>query len=136
MDSTYDAYQNASSYSPALMSGVSMTLEPQYIPQSMDLSVDYDSTSSDVSPMNLHSSHSQQPMYPGSPLDHNFPLTYPDASQAAGEVAPPSADQTLMENVSHMNMPEPRASGPVRQGIAAPSPVSTSQVPMSSPVQA
>jgi hypothetical protein len=135
MDSTYNAYQNASSYSPALMPGVSMKLEPQYIPQSMDFSVDYDSASGDVSPMNMHSSHNQQPMYTDSPLDHNFPLTYPDASQDPGEVASGSADQTLMENVSHMNMPEPIPSGPVRQGIAAPSPVSTSQVQMSSPVQ-
>lgn len=139
MDSTYNAYQNPSPYSPALMSGVSMNLEPQYIPQNMDLSVDYDNASGDVTPMNMHSSHNQQPIYTDSPLDHNFPLTYPNASQDPVEVGPGSEEQTLMENVSHMNMPEPILSGPARPEITAPTPVSTSQVQnttgLSSPVQ-
>lgn len=139
MESTYNAYQNPSSYSPALMSGVSMNLEPQYMPQNMDLSVDFDNAGGDVTPMNMQSSHNQPPMYTDSPLDHNFPLTYPDASQDPGEVGAGSEEQTLMDNVGHMNVPEPVHSGPVRQEITAPSPVSTSQVQntagMSSPAQ-
>jgi hypothetical protein len=139
MESTYNAYQNNTSYSPALMSGVSMNLEPQYMPQSMDLSVDFDNAGGDVTPMNMHSSHNQPPMYTDSPLDHNFPLTYPDASQDRGEGGPRSEEQSLMENVGRLNMPEPVHSGPVRQEITAPSPVSTSQVQntagMSSPGQ-
>jgi hypothetical protein len=140
MESSYNAYSNASSYSPALMSGVSMNLEPQYIPQNMDLSMDYDNASGDVTPINMHHSHNQQPIFTDSPLDHNFPLAYPDPNQDPGEVGGGSEEQTLMERVPHMNMPEPIHSGPVRQDVTDPSPVSTSQVQniigMTSPAQA
>jgi hypothetical protein len=139
MDSTYSPYPTASSYSPALMSGVSMNLEPQYMPQTMDLSMDYDNASGEVTPMNLHPSHTQQPMFTDSPLDHNFPLTYPDPSRDPAEVDGRSEDHALMERAAHMNMPEPIHSRPVGQDISGPSPVSTSQVQniagMGSPAQ-
>lgn len=139
IDSTYNPYPNASTYSPALMSGVSMNLEPQYIPQTMDLSMDYDNASGDVTPMNLHSSHNPQPIFTDSPLDHNFPLTYPDRSQDPAEVDGRSEEQALIERAAHMNVPEPIHSAPVGQEISGLSPVSTSQVQkitgMGSPAQ-
>jgi hypothetical protein len=139
IDSAYNAYPNASSYSPALMSGVSMNLDQQYIPQSMDLSMDYDHPSGEVTPMNMHSSHNQQPLFTDSPLDQNFPLTYPDPIQDPGEVGGRSDERTLMERVSHMNMPDPIHPGPVLRDVNDPSPVSTSQVQkipcISSPAQ-
>ena len=139
MDSAYNAYPNASSYSPALMSGVSMNMEPQYMAQNMDLSMEYENASGEATPMNIHSSNNQQALFTDSPLDQNFAVTYPDPIQDLGEVDGRSDEQTLMGSVSHMIMPDPRHSGQVRQDITPSGPVSTSQVEdiggMSSPTQ-
>ena len=139
IDAAYDAYPNASSYSPALMSGVSMNMESQYMPQGMDLSMEYDHANGDVTPMNIHPTNGQQPLFTDSPLDQNFPLTYPDHIQEQGEADERCDDQTLMSRVSHMNMPDSRQSGPVCQDVTGPNPVSTSKVQditgMSSPAQ-
>ena len=128
LDSTYSPYQNTSSYSPALMSGVSMNLDAQYMPQNMDLSMDYENASADLTPMNLHPSTNQQPLFTGSPLNQNFPPTYPGSIQDPGVVEGGSDEQTLMERASHMNMPDSIHSEPVRQDIPTPGPVPTSQV--------
>jgi hypothetical protein len=139
LDSTYGPYPNTSSYSPALMSGVSMNLDAQYMPQSMDLSMDYENTSADLTPMSLHPSTNQQPLFTDSPLSQNFPPTYPGPIQDPGVVDRGSDEQTLMERVSHMNMPDSIHSEPVRQDIPTPGPVPTSQVQnitaMGSPVR-
>jgi hypothetical protein len=128
LDSTYSPYPNTSPYSPALMSGVAMNPDPQYMAQNMDLSMDYDNPSGDLTPINLHSSTTQQSLFTDSPLNPNFPPTYPDPIQGPGGVAGESNEQTLRESVSHMNMPDSIHSEPAHQDIPAPSPVSTSQV--------
>lgn len=129
IDSTYNAYSNEPSYSPALMSAVSMSLEPPYMSQNMDLAMEYDNASGDITPMNMHSSHNQPPLFTDSPLDHNFPLTYPDQSHDTGEMGEGPEEQTLLERVAHINMPELIHAAVVRPDVAAPSSVSASQVP-------
>jgi hypothetical protein len=128
LDSTFSPYPNTSSYSPALMSGVSMNLDAQYMPQNMDLSMDYENPSGDLIPMNLHSSTNQQPLFTESPLNQTFPPTYPDRIQDRAGIDVVSDEQTLMERVSHMNMPDAIRPEPVHQDIPAPVPVPTSQV--------
>jgi hypothetical protein len=128
LDSTYSPYPNTSPYSPALMSGVSMNLDPQYMSQNMDLSMDYENPNSDLTPMNLHSSTPQQPLFTNSPLTQNFPPTYPDPIQGPGGVNRESDEQTIRERVSHMNMPDSIHSEPAHRDIPAPGPVPTSQV--------
>ena len=139
MDSTYNAYPNTSSYSPVLMSGVSMNMEPQYMPQSMDLSMDYDNASGDVTPINTHPTNNHQPLFTDSPLDQNFPLSYPDQIQDTEEVDARPNDQVQRGGVSHLNMQDSGQSGAVRQDVTAPDRVSSSRVQdttgMSSPVQ-
>ena len=110
------------------MSGVSMNLDPQYMSQNMDLSMDYENPNGDLTPMNLQSSTTQQPLFTDSPLTQNFSPTYPDPIQDPGGVDGGSDEQTLRERVSHMNMPNSIHPEPAHRDIPAPGPVPTSQV--------
>jgi hypothetical protein len=125
LDSTYSPYPNTSSYSPALMSGVSMSLDSQYMSQNMDLSMDYEHPNGDLTPMNLHASTTQQPLFTDSPLTQNFSPTYPNPIQDPGGVDGGSDEQTLRERVSHMNMPDSRHPKSAHRDIPAPGPVPT-----------
>ncbi len=130
MNSSYSAFPGASSYSPALMSGVSMNLDPslQYMPQPMDLSIDFENASGEVTPINMHSGNNQQPMFTDSPLEQNYPSTYPTSIQDPGGGDGRTDEQTQMERVSHMSMPDSRQVRTVRQDHLAASPVSTPQI--------
>lgn len=130
MSSQYSAFPGPPSYSPALMSGVSMGLDPnsQYMPQAMDLSMDFDNASGEVTPINIHANGNQQPIFADSPLDQNFPSAYPSSIQDQGGGDARTDEQTLMERVPHMSMSDSRPLRLGRQDHPVPSPVSPPQV--------
>lgn len=130
MDSTYGAFPGSSPYSPALMTGVSLSLDhsSQYMSQPMDLSMDYDIASGEVTPINMHSATNQQGLFVDSPLEQNYRSTYPGSIQDPGGGDARTDEQTLMDRVSHMSMPDSRHPRTSRHENPAPSPVSTSQV--------
>ena len=129
----YESMHNVTSYSPALMSGVSMGLDHNtpYLPQSMDLSVDFDPASGEVTPMNMSHQANQPPIFTDSPMAQNLPASFNSPVQDTGGGALGTDEQALMDRVSKMGIPSslPTASRkPSRSGPSPPNALSASQL--------
>ena len=114
------------SYSPALMSGSGAGDADNFMSGSMDMQMDFNGMTNDISPMNMQTNAIRQPVFTTSPISQNFPTSYTPSNHDPGGDARP---QTPLHN------PKPQSQGSInqnslnkaaqlRRGMVAPSPLS------------
>lgn len=75
MNSGYDM-PNVSSYSPGMMTGSAVDSSGNYMPNNMEINMDYDPMSGETSSMGMQHNSLSQPMYTTSPVSHNYNMAY------------------------------------------------------------
>ena len=129
--SPYASYPATTPYPPAgLVSSGVMSLDPspQYMPQSMEMPIDFQNPNNSTSVMNVNPAISPQLFFTDSPLEQSFPGTYPSGSQDSAGGTLGAEDQALLDRVSQMGMPETQPTNPPEMNISTSGPAATAQV--------
>lgn len=132
MATNFEGIPNVSAYSPGNIFGTpaAMDSNSQYLSHPVDLSLDFDTPSGDVTPMNIHSTTNHQPLFTESPLQQNFPVSFSGTAQDQGSGSLSADKQILSEKASRMRLPESLQARPgkqMRKSVTLPSLLSTSQ---------
>ena len=128
MNASFGMYPSAAAYSPALMSGASLGLDTsnEFMPPTMDLQMEFENEHGDVTPKQM-GSNTQQHLFTDSPIDRNFPNSFQGAIQDSGGGSSRNDEQTLMQRVSQMRMPDSKDMMQNSQQMSAPTPLSANQ---------
>lgn len=83
MNTGFEPNPSVTTYSPALVAGVSMPMDPSsaYLTQAMDMPMEFENLSGDTTPVNMPGTSLTQPVFTDSPLTQNFSLTYRSPNQ-------------------------------------------------------
>ena len=98
MDNNFSSAASAKSY-PTMMSAPPMSVDSSsaYLPQEMDLSVDYENVTGDITPIhNMPTTSMSPPVFSESALAQNFPISYPTSNadlEANDSIAHPPIQQ-------------------------------------------
>ena len=118
-------------YSPAMMHGPGMSMEPgNFNSSGMDMSMDFDTMPAGHTSMSMHNNSVQQPVYSTSPVSQSFPMAYAPTNHDPGggmshpqtPVHPARTPQSAMSAPSNFSNKKPT----IRRSTVAPSPLSAS----------
>ena len=128
MNTSYGMYPSAAAYSPALMSGTSLSMDTtnQFMPPTMDLQMEFEHENGEVTPLQMRSNNQQQ-MFADSPIDQSFPSPFQGNMQDSGGGNLRNDEQTLMQRVSQMRMPDSKDMRQNSLQMSAPTPLSANQ---------
>jgi hypothetical protein len=98
------AFCTVSNYSPAIMTSTPIDLDPtsQYLSSNMEIPMNFESAGGDRTPMNIQPQIERQPIFTTSPTHQPFSPIF----HSLGQDSPTRMDQSLMDKVSQMRMPE------------------------------
>lgn len=101
-------FGSMSTYSPAMITSNPIDRDPnnQFLPSSMDIPLSFDNARGDRASMNLPPQIEQQPMFGTSPTHQPFTPGFPILSQDSPAGRGTCIEQSLMDRVSRMRMPD------------------------------
>jgi hypothetical protein len=102
------AFASMSTYSPTMMSSTPLDLDhaSQFLSSNMEIPMNFDAAGGNRTPMNIQPQIEQQALYTASPTHQTFSPMFQGLSQDCPAGHPASMDQSLMEKVARMRMPE------------------------------
>jgi PAS domain-containing protein len=102
------AFGSMSSYSPAMMTSTPLDLDPtsQFLSANMEIPMSFENAGGDRTPMNIQPQIEQQPMFTASPTPQPFSPMFQGLGQDSPASRNQSMDQSLMDKVSRMGMPD------------------------------
>jgi hypothetical protein len=101
-------FGSISNFSPAMMTNTPLHLDSdsQYLSSNMEIPMSFDTVSGDRAPMNIQPQIEQQALFTASPTHQTFSPIFQSLGQESPAGPGTSMDQSLMDRVSQMRMPE------------------------------
>jgi hypothetical protein len=102
------AFVSMSTYSPTMMSSTPLDLDhaSQFLSSNMEIPMNFDAGGGNRTPMNIQPQIEQQALYTASPTHQTFSPMFPSLNQEAPAGHPTAMEQSLMEKVARIRMPE------------------------------
>ena len=102
------AFVSMSTYSPTMMSSTPLDLDhaSQFLSSNMEIPMNFDAGGGNRTPMNIQPQIEQQALYTASPTHQTFSPMFPSLNQDPPAGHPAPMEQSLMEKVARMRMPE------------------------------
>ena len=108
------------SYSPAIMPGSAISIEPgNFMSSGMQMPMNFDVMTRDHPSIDMQSNPIQQPMYSTSPVTQTFPMAFPNSSNDSRCGNAPQSSVIMAQNFQHKK-------NPIYRPPIAPSPLSAS----------
>jgi len=118
MNPHFEHGSHVTSYSPVVMSGSTVGMESSsgFMNPAMDLSMDFDPVTGNVTSMGMQPSSMAEPIFTTSPMTQSFPLTYPASiHDPGGGGGGGSSNSQPPRNMASMSQPAPVMHPPFAQ---------------------